>query len=45
MLGALSALLDLDPQLWDEVLQMRLPPKYLELNRKAFEAGRRAVVE
>jgi indolepyruvate ferredoxin oxidoreductase beta subunit len=43
VLGALSALLDLDPQSCDEVLQIRIPPKYLELNRKAFQAGRDAV--
>ncbi len=45
MLGALSALLDLDEQSWEEVLTMRIPPKYLELNRKAFQAGRAAVAD
>jgi len=44
LLGALSALLDLDPSCWDDALQIRVPPKYLELNRKAFQAGREAVV-
>ena len=43
LLGALSALLDLDEESWDEVLQIRIPPKYLELNRKAFLAGRAAI--
>jgi indolepyruvate ferredoxin oxidoreductase, beta subunit len=42
LLGALSALLDLDPSAWDEVLALRVPAKYLELNRKAFKAGRAA---
>lgn len=44
MLGALSALLDLDERSWDEVLQIRIPPKYLELNRQAFQAGRAAII-
>jgi indolepyruvate ferredoxin oxidoreductase beta subunit len=43
LLGALSALLDLDEESWDEVLQIRIPPKYMELNRKAFLAGRAAI--
>ncbi len=43
LLGALSALLDLDEHAWDEVLQIRIPPKYLDLNRQAFQAGRAAV--
>jgi indolepyruvate ferredoxin oxidoreductase beta subunit len=44
LLGALSALLPkVAPETWDEVLALRIPPKYLELNRKAFQAGRAAV--
>lgn len=52
LLGALSALLERDPNLagaaltletWMQVIEARVPPKYLELNRRAFEAGRRAV--
>lgn len=43
LLGALSALLDIDPGQWDAVLEMRVPAKHLELNRKAFHAGREAV--
>jgi indolepyruvate ferredoxin oxidoreductase, beta subunit len=44
LLGALSALLpQLAPEAWNEVLELRVPPKYLELNRKAFQAGREAV--
>lgn len=42
MLGALSALLDIEAGVWDEVLQGRVPAKYLEINRKAFKAGRDA---
>jgi len=44
LLGALSALLEPDLQIWDEVLRLRIPAKYLELNRKAFRAGRDAVI-
>jgi indolepyruvate ferredoxin oxidoreductase beta subunit len=45
LLGALSALLAADLSAWDEVLSLRIPAKYLELNRKAFQAGRVAVHE
>lgn len=43
LLGALSALLDIDPAHWDAVLELRVPAKHLELNRRAFQAGREAV--
>ncbi|MHB8933871.1 MAG: 2-oxoacid:acceptor oxidoreductase family protein, partial [Bellilinea sp.] len=43
LLGALSALLDIDPVQWDAVLEMRVPAQHLELNRRAFLAGREAV--
>ena len=44
LLVALSTLLpQVAPQTWDEVLALRIPPKYLELNLKAFQAGRAAV--
>lgn len=49
LLGALSALLENDPALsgvsltaetWMKVITERVPPKHVELNRRAFEAGR-----
>ncbi|HEY4693194.1 MAG TPA: indolepyruvate oxidoreductase subunit beta [Bellilinea sp.] len=43
LLGALSALLDLEESHWETVLEMRVPAKHLELNLKAFRAGREAV--
>ena len=43
MLGALSAALDFATEAWEEVLEGRVPAKYLELNRNAFNAGRAAV--
>ena len=51
LLGALSALLErsgqasqeLIPEVWLKVIIERVPPKYVELNRKAFQAGREAV--
>lgn len=43
LLGALSALLDLEESQWHAVLEMRVPAKHLELNLKAFRAGREAV--
>ncbi len=51
LLGALSALLEsggqagvgLTPEAWLKVIAERVPPKHIELNRKAFQAGREAV--
>ncbi len=51
LLGALSALMEregftgaeLPPGTWLNVIIQRVPPKYVELNRQAFEAGRKAV--
>jgi indolepyruvate ferredoxin oxidoreductase, beta subunit len=42
MMGALSVHLDLPRDSWDAALAASLPPALLELNRKAFEAGRAA---
>jgi indolepyruvate ferredoxin oxidoreductase beta subunit len=51
LLGALSALLEHDgqarlgltPELWLKVITERVPAKHVDLNRKAFQAGREAV--
>lgn len=50
LLGALSALIEreglapeLAPEVWLKVIEGRVPAKYVELNRKAFQAGRAAV--
>jgi indolepyruvate ferredoxin oxidoreductase beta subunit len=51
LLGALSALLErsqmagmvISADLWLDVISERVPAKYLELNQKAFHAGREAV--
>jgi len=51
LLGALSALLErseqigagLTPEIWLKVITERVPPKHVELNRKAFLAGREAI--
>ncbi len=43
ILGALSTRLEVDPETWISVVERRVPPKYAELNRKAFWEGRRAV--
>ncbi len=40
MLGALSALLALPEELWDEQLRQRLPEKIREANLRAFARGR-----
>ena len=50
LLGALSALieraglaLDLTPADWLQVIEARVPAKYVDLNRQAFQAGRETV--
>jgi len=51
LLGALSALMEregltgaeLSAETWLNVIIQRVPPKYVELNRQAFNAGREAV--
>ena len=53
LLGALSALLErsgqagagLNPGIWLEVISELVPPKHVELNRKAFQAGREAIMK
>lgn len=44
LLGALSALLHFDVSAWNTVLEMRVPAKHLDLNLRAFAAGRSAVI-
>ncbi|MDX9864451.1 MAG: indolepyruvate oxidoreductase subunit beta [Anaerolineaceae bacterium] len=41
VLGALSAYFDFPIERWESVLEGRVPPRYLEINKKAFQAGRR----
>ncbi len=50
LLGALSALIEraglapgLTPEVWLRVIEARVPAKYVELNRRAFQAGRETV--
>jgi indolepyruvate ferredoxin oxidoreductase beta subunit len=40
LLGALSKYLNVPEEHWLEVVEQRVPKKYVELNRKAFAAGR-----
>jgi indolepyruvate ferredoxin oxidoreductase beta subunit len=43
LLGALSAHMEVDPAVWLAVVERRVPPKYVELNRMAFWEGRGAL--
>lgn len=43
MLGALSALLSIDPAIWATVIEEQVPSRYVELNREAFWLGREQV--
>jgi indolepyruvate ferredoxin oxidoreductase beta subunit len=40
LLGALARELDIDPEIWLDVIVKRVPQKYVEENKKAFWAGR-----
>jgi indolepyruvate ferredoxin oxidoreductase beta subunit len=42
LLGTLSAFLDVSVDTWLAVIESRVPPKYVALNRQAFERGRQA---
>jgi indolepyruvate ferredoxin oxidoreductase beta subunit len=40
LLGALSSLLDVPPDLWEEVITKYVPDKFIEINLRAFQEGR-----
>jgi indolepyruvate ferredoxin oxidoreductase beta subunit len=43
LLGALSESLDIPAAVWEETLGRRIPERHLDLNRRAFAAGREVV--
>lgn len=43
MLGVLSNFLEFDEQHWLKAIAQRMPAKTLELNRKAFEVGKKVI--
>jgi indolepyruvate ferredoxin oxidoreductase beta subunit len=42
LLGAVSTFLDVPVETWLEVIEARVPPKHVEVNRQAFMQGRQA---
>lgn len=40
LIGLLSAMMDISADVWRKVIQETVPPKFLEVNLKAFELGR-----
>ena len=40
LLGRLSKGFDFSPEDWDRAIELSVPPKFLELNRRAFALGR-----
>jgi indolepyruvate ferredoxin oxidoreductase beta subunit len=42
LLGALSSLVDSDQGIWLEVIKRLVPPRFVEMNQKAFVVGRGA---
>ncbi len=45
MLGAFSTFFDVPTEMWSDVVLSRVPERFAELNRKAFERGRARVQE
>jgi indolepyruvate ferredoxin oxidoreductase beta subunit len=45
LIGALSALFDIEASIWESVIRERVPAKFTELNIKAFNAGRDWMIE
>jgi indolepyruvate ferredoxin oxidoreductase beta subunit len=43
LIGAMSTFLEIPVGTWLEVIEARVPPRYVELNRNAFMRGREAV--
>lgn len=42
LMGRLSHYFDLEDEKWQKAIEESVPPKFLEMNRKAFELGRNA---
>lgn len=42
LMGRLSHYFDLEDEKWQKVIEESVPPRFLEMNRKAFELGRNA---
>lgn len=42
LMGVLASRLDFTEELWQNALEQCVPPKFLELNKKAFELGKSA---
>lgn len=42
LMGVVSAQTEFEEELWQKAIEQCVPPKFLELNKKAFELGRNA---
>ncbi|MBQ8297540.1 MAG: indolepyruvate oxidoreductase subunit beta [Ruminococcus sp.] len=42
LMGVLASKMDFSEELWQQALEQCVPPKFLELNKKAFELGKNA---
>ncbi len=43
IMGVVSKLLSFDEKCWDNAIEACVPPKFLELNKKAFKAGKEII--
>ncbi len=44
-MGVVSTKMQFDEDVWQKALEQCVPPKFLELNKKAFALGREAAAE
>ena len=42
LMGVVASQTDFDDKLWQDAIEQCVPPKFLELNHKAFELGKNA---
>jgi indolepyruvate ferredoxin oxidoreductase beta subunit len=45
LLGALSGLLDVEPEVWEDVISDRVPPRFRDLNLRALRSGRQWMLD
>lgn len=45
LLGALSGLLEIPPAVWEQTIEKYVPSRLIDVNRRAFQAGRKLIAE
>lgn len=45
LLGVLSGLLEIPPAVWEQTIEKYVPSRLIDVNRRAFQAGRKLIAE